>query len=62
MRIPAENQEGKRQLGRYNHRWEDKIEMDLYRIRCGGTDWIHVAQDKDQCRNLMNKVTRLPLP
>jgi hypothetical protein len=35
--------EGKRPLGRYRHRWEGNIEMDLREIGWDGMDWIHVA-------------------
>jgi len=30
--------EGKRQLGRQRHRWEDNIKMDLQEVGCGGMD------------------------
>jgi hypothetical protein len=32
--------EGKGQLGRPRHRWEDEIRMDLREIGLGGVDWI----------------------
>ena len=38
--------EGERQLGRPRHRWEDNIKMDLQEVRCGGMDWIELAQDR----------------
>ena len=40
--------EGKRPLGRTEHRWEDNIEMDLQEVGCGGMDWIGLAQDRDR--------------
>jgi hypothetical protein len=46
--------EGKRSLGRPRCRWEDNIEMDIQDIRCGGMDWIEVAQGRDKCRALVN--------
>jgi len=30
--------EGKRQLGRHRHRWEDNIKIDLEEVGCGGMD------------------------
>ena len=37
--------EGKRPLGRPRRRSEDNIKMDLEEVRCGGIDWIDLAQD-----------------
>jgi hypothetical protein len=31
--------EGKRTLGRYRHRWENNIKMDLQEVGCGCMDW-----------------------
>jgi hypothetical protein len=49
--------EGKRPLGRPRRRWEDNIKMDLMEI--GDVDWIHLAQDRDWWRALMNTVMNL---
>jgi hypothetical protein len=46
--------EGKRPLGRPNHRWEDGIKMDLTEIGWGSVEWIQVAQDRDRWRALVN--------
>jgi len=54
--------EGKRPLGRPRRRWEDNIKMDLQEVRCGGMDWIEVAQDRDKCRTLVNAVMNLRVP
>ena len=40
--------EGKRQLGRPRHIWEDNIKMDLQKVGCGGVDWIELVQDRDR--------------
>jgi curli biogenesis system outer membrane secretion channel CsgG len=40
--------EGRRLLGRLRRGWEDNIKMDLRVVRCGGADWIDVAQDRDR--------------
>jgi hypothetical protein len=54
--------EGKRPLGRPRRRWEDNIEMDLREIGFGDVDWIHLAQDRDRCRALVNMVMNLRVP
>ena len=54
--------EGKRPLGRTRRRWEDNIKMDLQEVRCGGMDWIEVAQDRDRWRALVNEVINLRVP
>jgi hypothetical protein len=54
--------EGKRPLGRFRHRWEDNIKMDLKEVECGGMDWIDVVQDKDRWRALVNAVMNLQVP
>jgi hypothetical protein len=54
--------EGKRPLGRSRRRWEDNIKMDRREIRWGGMDWIHLAQDRDQWRALVNAVINLRVP
>jgi hypothetical protein len=58
-RILVGKPEGKRPLGRPRHRPEDNIKMDLRDIGWGGMDWIHLAQDMDQWRALVNTVLNL---
>jgi hypothetical protein len=36
--------------------------MDLRKIGWDGVDWIELAQDRDQCRALMNTVMKLRVP
>jgi hypothetical protein len=55
-RIMVGKPEGKRLLGRPECRWEDNIRMDLGEIGWGGMDWIDLAQDRDQWRDLVNTV------
>jgi hypothetical protein len=38
--------EGKRQLGRLRHRWEDNIKIGRKKVGWEGVDWIRLAQDK----------------
>jgi hypothetical protein len=54
--------EGRRSLGRPGHRWEDNIRMDLRYKGFGDADWIHLAQDRDRLRALVNTVMNLPVP
>jgi hypothetical protein len=46
-------------LGIAGHRWEDNIRMDLREIWWEGLDWIHLAEDRDQWRAVMNTVMNL---
>jgi hypothetical protein len=50
------NPEEKRPLGRPRHRWEDNIGMNLREIGWEVVDWMHLAQDRDQWRTLVNTV------
>jgi hypothetical protein len=54
--------EGRRQLGRPRRRWEDIIEMDIREIGFGDVEWIHLAQDRDRWRALVNTVMNLRVP
>jgi hypothetical protein len=51
--------EGKRQLGKPRRRWNDNVKMDLTLRGSSGMDWILPAQDRDQCRALVNTVIKL---
>jgi hypothetical protein len=61
-RILVGNPEGKRPLGRPRHRWADNIKTDVTEIGWDGTDWIDLAQDRDQWRALVNTVMNLRVP
>jgi hypothetical protein len=52
----------KRSLGRPRHKWEDGIIMDLRETGWEGVDWIHLAQDRDQCHASVNTVMNLRVP
>jgi hypothetical protein len=45
-RVLVGKPEGKRQLGRSRHRWEDKIKADLQEVECESRDWIELAQER----------------
>jgi hypothetical protein len=51
--------EGRRPLGRPRRRWEDDIKMDLREIGFEDVDWIHLAQNRDRWRALVNTVMNL---
>jgi hypothetical protein len=46
--------EGKKPAGRFRRRWEDNMRMDLREVGCEGVDWMHLAQDRDQWRAVVN--------
>jgi hypothetical protein len=54
--------EGKRPLGRYRCSWEDNIKMDLQEVRCGGVDWMELAQDRDRWQARVTAVMNLQAP
>jgi hypothetical protein len=39
--------------------WVDNIKMDLREIGWDSMDWIDLAQDRDQCRALVNEIMNL---
>jgi hypothetical protein len=53
---------GKRPLGRPRRKWVDNIKINLREIGWSGTDWIDLAQDRDQWRALVNTVMNLRVP
>ncbi|PNF39421.1 hypothetical protein B7P43_G12686 [Cryptotermes secundus] len=53
---------GKKTLGRPRRMWVDNIKMGLREIGWDGMDWIHLAQDMDQCRALVNTIMILRAP
>jgi hypothetical protein len=61
-RILVGRPEVKRPLGRPRRRWEDNIKIDVQEARCGGMDWIDMAQDRVTWRALVNAVMNLRVP
>jgi hypothetical protein len=61
-RISVGRHEGKKPLGRPRHRWKDNIRMDFKEIGWEGVDWMHLVQDRDQWRALVNTIMNLRVP
>jgi hypothetical protein len=61
-RILVGKPEGKRPLGRPRCRWVGNFKLELRDIGWDGTDWIDLAQDRDQWRALVNTVMNLRVP
>jgi hypothetical protein len=57
--------ERERSFGRRKHRWEDNIKTDIKDIRgntVGGRGWIHLGEDSDRWRALLNKTINFRVP
>jgi hypothetical protein len=54
--------EGQIPLGRPMHTLVDNIRMDLRKMWQESVDWMHVAQDRDQWRAVVNTVTTIRVP
>jgi hypothetical protein len=54
--------EGRKQLRRSRHRWEDSIKIDLREMGLAVVDQIHLAQDSDCWWALANIVMNLLVP
>jgi hypothetical protein len=50
--------EGKRQLGRPRCRWVNKIKFDVVEIEWGYVDWIDLAQNREDSRDIVNAVMK----
>jgi hypothetical protein len=62
MHVRYGKPEGKQPLGRPRRRWVDNIKMDLREIGWDGMNWIDLAQDMDQWRDLVNTVMNIRVP
>jgi len=61
-RVLVGKSEEKKPIGRPRLRWEDNIKKDLKEMGCGGMDWIHLAQDRDNWRVFVKAVMKLRVP
>jgi hypothetical protein len=58
-RVLVGKPKGKRPLERPRCRWDDGIKRDLREIGWRGVEWIHLAQDRDCWRAVVNAVMNL---
>jgi hypothetical protein len=58
-RVLVGKPKGKGSLGRWRHRWDDGIGMDLREIGWGVVEWIYLAQNRNQWQALVNAVMNL---
>jgi hypothetical protein len=61
-RILVGKPEGKRPLGRPRRRWVDNGKIDLKEIGWGSMHSIDLAQERDQCKALVNMDLHLRVP
>jgi hypothetical protein len=61
-KILVSNHKRNRPLGRHRHEWEGNITMDLKEMGLEGVTWIHLTQDRDDLRALVNTVMNLHVP
>jgi hypothetical protein len=58
-RVLVRKPEGKRPLERPRRSWENGIRMDFREIGRGCVKWIHLDQDRDRWRAVVNAVMNL---
>jgi hypothetical protein len=54
--------ERRRPRGRIRRIWEDDIRKDLREVGWEVVNWIHLAHDRDQWRDVVNTVMNLRVP
>ena len=42
--------------------WEDNIKMDVQEVEWEDVDWVKLAQDRDNWRDVVNMMTNLQVP
>jgi hypothetical protein len=58
-RVLVGKPEGKRRLERPRRTWQNGFKLDLREIGWEGVEWIHLAQDRDRWRAVVNAVMNL---
>jgi hypothetical protein len=61
-RILVGKPEGKRPLGRPRCGWVDNIKINLGEREWDGMDWIDLAQDRNNWRDVVNTLMKLRIP
>jgi hypothetical protein len=61
-RVLVGKPEGKRQLGRPRHKWEDNIKRDLQEVGGGCGDWMERVQVRDSWRALVSTAMKFRVP
>jgi hypothetical protein len=51
--------EGTRPLGRRRRRWDENIRINLWEMVWHGVDWMHMTQNRDWWRPVVNTVMNL---
>jgi hypothetical protein len=58
----SEKHEGKRPRRRPGRRWEGNVIIGVRGIGWEGVDWMHLADDMEQCRSVVITVMNLWVP
>ena len=61
-RVLVGKPEGKKQLERPRHRWEDNIKTDIQEVGGACGDWMEQAQDRDRWQALVSTVRKFRVP
>jgi hypothetical protein len=61
-RIFVGKPEGRKPLRKPRHRWKCYIKLGLKKTECEAVDWLHVSQDRDQWRAVVNMAMNLWVP
>jgi hypothetical protein len=61
-RVLVGTPEGEMQLGKLGSRWAGNIKTDLREICWSDMDWVHLVQDRDQWRTLVNTAMNFRVP
>jgi hypothetical protein len=60
--VSVENSKGKGALEKPTCNWEDNIKTDFRKTGWGVVDWIHLTQDMDHWRAIVNMVMNFRFP